>query len=400
MTEGEDRILYFDCFSGISGDMAVAALLDLGVEEGALRRQLAGLALPGFAVEISQTRRGGIRARRFVVKTVDHDHEHRNIHDIYGILDRSDLVDEVRELSKRIFRILAVAEATVHGIAVDEVHFHELGAVDSLVDIVSFSLCYHILRPTRVWASPINLGCGTVRCAHGILPVPAPAVAELARGVPVYGHAVPPRELTTPTGLALLKGICQDFGPLPAVTPEGIGYGAGAGEGELPNVLRVFWGKKTATPEEVVVLETNLDDMNPQFYGYVCDKLWAAGARDVFITPIYMKKNRPGQMLSIICDRQDAARIEEVLFRETTTTGIRIVRCERRKLARESSSLATPWGAIRVKIARGDGGLFKYQPEYDDCRAAAERSGRPLREIYAEVGRLAALRWEKRQEGG
>lgn len=390
----EDRILYFDCFSGISGDMAVAALLDLGVDGEELRRQLQGLNLPGVVIDFRETSKGGIRAKQFLVNCEEDVHTHRTIRDIYEIIDGAHLDDRPAELSKGIFLTLAQAEAAVHGTEVGEIRFHEVGGLDSIVDIVGFSICFHLLAPSRVLSSPVNLGCGTVRCRHGVFPVPAPAVAELARGLPVYSDAVPPRELTTPTGMAILKTVCRDFGPLPVITPERVGYGAGGGDGHIPNVLRVFMGM-TAVREEVVVLETNVDDMSPQLLGYVFDRLLSAGALDVYVTNVFMKKNRPAQMISVICRRHDAAGLENILFRETTTIGIRKTACERRTLPREIHTVVTPWGEIRVKVARVDGGLLKYIPEYEDCRAAAVRTGRPLREICEEVARLAAERLER-----
>jgi uncharacterized protein (TIGR00299 family) protein len=388
MKRDEQTVLYFDCFSGVSGDMAVAALLDLGIDIGAFRAELGKLNFHEYEIDIGDTIKNGIRSKRFVVHCREDHHGHRNLSDVYAIIDAGSLEEDARALSRKIFFILAQAEAAVHGKGIDEVHFHEIGAVDSIVDIVSFAVCFHMLRPDRVWSSPVNLGSGFVRCAHGLLPVPAPAVAELARGVPVYSSAAPPRELATPTGMAILKAVCDEYLPLPDIIPSQVGYGAGQGDSELPNVLRVFSG---VLPEasEAVIIETNMDDMNPELYGYVFDKLLAAGALDVYLTGIMMKKNRPGQKLSVICSRKDEEVMEEILFRETSTIGLRKAAFHRKKLARKIIDMATPYGNIRVKAAYRDGLLLKISPEYEDCKEAAARSGKPLREIYEEALRLA-----------
>jgi uncharacterized protein (TIGR00299 family) protein len=388
MNRSEQITLYFDCFSGISGDMAVAALLDLGIDTGHFQSALGRLNFQEYEIDIRETFKSGIRGKQFVVNCRNDHHRHRNLADIYAIIDAGALDEGVRELSRRIFRLLAEAEAAVHGTGIDEVHFHEIGAVDSIVDIVSFAICFHMLKPDRVWSSPVNLGCGFVRCDHGLLPVPAPAVAELARGIPVYSLATPPRELTTPTGMAILKAVCEEYLPLPEIIPARVGYGAGQREGEPPNVLRVFSGSLRGAAE-VVIIETNIDDMNPELYGYVVDKLLTAGALDVYLTSIMMKKNRPGQKLSVVCAKKNEEIIEEIIFRETTTIGLRKSSFHRKILDREILNMATPYGDIRVKAAFKDGLMLKYSPEYEDCKEAASRTGKPLQEIYAEAVRLA-----------
>jgi len=378
--------------------MAVAALLDLGIDAENFRVELGKLNFNEYEIDIRDTIKNGIRSKQFVVNCREDHHRHRNLSDIYAIIDASGLKEDTRALSRKIFFFLAEAEASVHGKDIDDVHFHEIGAVDSIVDIVSFAICFHMLKPDRVWSSPVNLGSGFVRCAHGLLPVPAPAVAELARGVPVYSRATPPRELATPTGMAILKAVCEVYLPLPEIIPERVGYGAGQRDGDLPNVLRVFSG---ALPEaaEVVILETNMDDMNPELYGYVFDKLLTAGALDVYLTNIMMKKNRPGQKLSVICARKNEKMMEEILFRETTTIGLRKTSFHRKKLERKIIQIDTPYGDIRVKAAFKDGLMLKYSPEYEDCKEAALRSGKPLREIYEEAVHLAGLHCKKEKGG-
>jgi len=394
----EQKILYFDCFSGISGDMAVAALLDLGIDAGDFHEELKKLDFHEYEIDIRETIKNGIRSKQFIVNCREDHHGHRNLVDIYAIIDASSLGEGTRALSRKIFFLLAEAEATVHGTGIDEVHFHEIGAVDSIVDIVSFAICFHLLRPDRVLSSPVNLGSGFVRCAHGLLPVPAPAVAELARGIPVYYSATPPRELATPTGMAILKAVCHEFLPLPEIIPERVGYGAGQRECELPNVLRVFSGTLQEVAE-VVILETNMDDMNPELYGYVFDKLLAVGALDVYLTSIMMKKNRPGQKLSVICLKKDEQIVEDILFRETSTIGLRKTAFHRKKLDRRIIKMDTPYGEIGVKVSYMEGGILKCSPEYEDCKEAAVRSGKPLREIYEETVHLAG-RLHRKEKGG
>jgi len=373
--------------------MAVAALLDLGIDADSFRAELGRLNFHEYEIDIRETLKNGIRSKQFIVDCREEHHRHRNLNDIYAIIDASSLGEDIRALSRKIFFLLAAAEASVHGKDINEVHFHEIGAVDSIVDIVSFAICFQMLRPDRVWSSPVNLGSGFVRCAHGLLPVPAPAVAELARGVPVYSSA-PPRELATPTGMAILKAVCEGYLPLPEIIPARVGYGAGQRDSELPNVLRVFSGS-LPDAAEVVILETNMDDMNPELYGYIFDKLLTAGALDVYLTNIMMKKNRPGQKLSVICAKKNEEMMEEILFRETTTIGLRKTSFHRKKLERKIIKIDTPYGDIRVKAAFKDGLMLKYSPEYEDCREAASRSGKPLREIYEEAVHLAGRLYRK-----
>ncbi|HOK07484.1 MAG TPA: nickel pincer cofactor biosynthesis protein LarC [Syntrophales bacterium] len=393
MTPEGEGILYFDCFSGISGDMAVAALLDLGIDEEALRGDLKGLPIGAYELKIAPTKRGGIRCREFRVVVTDQGRQRRRLGLIREIIEKSGLDKAVISLASSIFTLLAEAEAKVHGIDLEEVHFHEIGAVDSIVDIVAFSWAFARLNPSRVVSSPVNLGRGLVRCDHGTLPVPAPAVAELARGVPCYATDEPQRELTTPTGMAILKAVCREFGPLPPLTPLATGHGAGRADDGWPNFLRVVHGRPVedgSRDEEITILETNIDDMNPQFWGHLWDRLLAAGALDCYLTPVMMKKNRPGQLLTVLCREGDRRVVEDVIFGETTTLGVRRSTARRRVLAREVRTVETPYGPIRVKAALQGGRVVKWSPEYEDCLSAAARSGRPLREIHAEVQRRAA----------
>lgn len=389
-----ERILYFDCFAGISGDMTVAALLDLGVDPADLRAELDKLGVDGWDIAISQGNRNGLRGTRFEVNLQhavsshhhSHQHPHRNLYDIEAIIDNSSLHDGVKNRSKEIFAVLASAEARVHGRPVEEVHFHEVGALDSIIDIVGAAICLDILGIEHICASPLNLGGGLVHCAHGTLPVPAPATAEILQGVPVFSSGVQV-ELVTPTGAAIIKTLARDFAPLPRMTIEKSGYGIGSREiPEMPNLLRVLLGSPPAG-ETYMILETNIDDMNPEIYSYLFPLLLEKGALDVYLTGIIMKKNRPGVMLSILCRRGDVKALQEILFTETTTLGVRCREVERVELARTQATVDTSLGAVRVKQAYLEGELLKSAPEYEDCRAMAEKHGLPLREVYNIINR-------------
>jgi len=392
-----EKILYFDCFAGISGDMTVAALIDLGVAPEELRVELDKLNLDGWDIEVSQGYRNGLRGTRFDVR-LRHEgshahlhgagkgHSHRNIYDIETIIDHSGLNEEIKNNSKKVFAELAAAEARVHGQPVEEVHFHEVGALDSIIDIVGTAICLDILGIRHICASPLNLGGGLVNCAHGTLPVPAPATAEILTGVPVFSSGVQV-ELVTPTGAAIIKTLALDFLPLPRMTIEKSGYGIGSREiPDMPNLLRIIQGTRMGG-EAHVLLETNIDDMNPEVYSYLFPLLFQKGALDVYLTNIIMKKNRPGIMLSVLCLEADVRNIQEVLFAETTTLGIRCREIDRVELERKESTAETSLGPVRVKEAYLHGQLLKTAPEYEECRRIAEQSGLPLQQVYSIVNR-------------
>lgn len=384
------RIAYFDCFSGTSGDMILGACLGAGLSLDKLRRELAGLNLPGFAVDARQVRKGAFAATQFEVQqSQETHHPHRHLHHVREILDKSSLSVGVREQAFRIFTRLAEAEAAVHGTTVEQVHFHEVGAIDAIVDIVGACIAVEALQIDRICCSPIPTGSGTVQCSHGEMPVPAPATAALLLGVPLAA-CDEPGELTTPTGAAILSTLAASFGPLPAMTLEKIGVGAGQREGRnRANVLRLLIGQATEPDrtevDQVIVLEANLDDVTAEVIGYVYDRLLSAGALDVYTTPLGMKKSRPGTLLSVLAPPNLREKIEEILFAETSTFGIRSWLAERRKLARERVTVQTEMGPIRVKIGRRGGKVIRVSPEYEDCRVVAERTGRPLAEIMQMV---------------
>lgn len=390
-----ERILYFDCFAGISGDMAVGALLDLGVDVDRLRQQLEKLKLGGYRIEIKKNHKLGLWGTDFRVLVESahehdhshehkHSHEHRGLQDIIKILAESNLPDAVQERSLDIFRRIAEAEGHIHGIAPDQVHFHEVGAVDSVIDVVAASICIHELGIDKVLASPLHLGEGFVQCAHGLLPVPAPAVLEILKGTPVYNSGLR-AELVTPTGAAIIKSLAQSFGPIPEIVAERIGYGLGDRDLEIPNMLRVIQAQIEPSKQQLWMLECNMDDMNSQYYSHLFPLLFEQGALDVYLTPVIMKKNRPGICLSVLCeeDRMDA--MEEIVWRETTTLGIRRRPVERRILEREMVSVNTCWGPVSVKMAYHQGRPLKYAPEYEDMHRIAVEHNIPLPEVYRQV---------------
>lgn len=386
------RILYFDCFSGISGDMTVGALLDLGVDHLVLSEQLAHLQLGGYQLQIVKKPKNGIMATDFNVISEDnggchsknHHHPrtpHRNLYDIEAIINNSGLAVEIKELSLKIFRELAVAEAKVHGKELSEIHFHEVGAVDSIVDIVSTAICLKMLKVDTIYASPLNTGSGFVSCAHGLLPVPAPATMEILRGVPIYSSGVQ-AELVTPTGAAIIKTLAQEFIPLPPLLVESSGYGSGKRDLDNPNLLRIILGSPHRDNNGPLLLESAIDDMNPEIYSYLFPMLLEKGALDVYLTPIIMKKNRPGVLLSVLCRISDAHLLEEIIFSETTTLGIRKIAVNREELEREVVNINSSLGMARIKVAGRGGKILKYAPEYEDCQRIAKEQGLALQDVY------------------
>lgn len=386
----QKTILYFDCFSGISGDMAVGALLDLGADRDVLLKGLASLPVAGYKIEITRKASKGICGTDFnVVMDARHDQPERSHKEIRAIIENSGLNANVKNISAAVFHILAEAEAKVHGTSSDHIHFHEVGAVDSILDIVGVALCVDNLHPDVILCSPLNLGGGTVVARHGVLPVPAPATAEILNGVPVYSGSVR-KELTTPTGAAIVKALCAGFGNLPSMTLARTGYGLGKMELENPNVLRAFIGKADEPGKRVMVLETNIDNMNPEIYSYLYPKLLELGVLDVYTIPILMKKNRPANILGVICPDHLVAAAEELLFRETPTLGIRKYAVDRAELERKSFAVETKYGAVTVKVAGANGRPIKVAPEYETCREIAEKTGQPLQTVMREVQAAAA----------
>jgi uncharacterized protein (TIGR00299 family) protein len=385
------RVVHFDCFSGISGDMTLGALIDAGVDAEAVRAAVASLGLP-ITLKVEKVCKGGFAATYVQVEAPE-EHKHRHLHHVEEILSRGNLTAKQRELALRIFRRVAEAEAAVHGVPIEKVHFHEVGALDSIADIAGAAVALDLLGAERFTSRPVPTGTGTVKCAHGVMPVPAPGTAELLKGVPLAPSTIE-AELTTPTGAAILTAVVQEWTASPAMTIERVGHGAGTRNlPEQPNILRVFVGE-AAEPaasgfatDQVWVVETNLDDVPAEVVGYCYDLLFAAGAVDVYTAPIFMKKNRPGVLLSVMCPEEALAAVEEVLFRETTTLGVRRYPAARHKLHRKEHTVQTPWGPVRGKIGWREGRPPLFSPEYDDCARLAREQKVPLREVYEKAQR-------------
>lgn len=385
------KLAYFDCFSGISGDMTLGALVDAGCAVEQLRAGLRGLQIPGWELTAEKVWKNGMAATYVNVKTEDQS-THRSLNAILEILQKSQLAPAVRERAAAIFQKLGEAEARVHDVPLEKIHFHEVGAVDAIVDIVGACIGFEVLGIEKFACSALNVGGGTAKMAHGVLPVPAPATANLLQGKPTYSNGVQ-KELVTPTGAAIVATLCDAFGPQPAMSVSAIGYGAGTADLEgQPNVLRIMIGEvaeKTVAgfDEEIAVIEANLDDMNPQIYGYFLEKALGAGALDVYTTPVQMKKNRPGTLLTVLCKPQDTNALMSLIFAETTTFGARTYRAQRRVLPREWVSVATEYGEVRIKVSRVNGRILHVAPEYDDCRKLAVEKNVPLQKVIAEAMR-------------
>ncbi|MCB1766469.1 MAG: nickel pincer cofactor biosynthesis protein LarC, partial [Candidatus Competibacteraceae bacterium] len=367
------KILYYDCFAGISGDMHLAALLDLGVDHHAWRQELAKLNLEGYQVQIRRANRKGISGTQVHVIADSHQPEPRNLRQIEALIGRSALPDAIQAQAMGVFGRLAEAEARIHDTTLDRIHFHEVGALDAIVDIVGGAIALDWLKVDRVLCSPVELGSGVAHCEHGVLPVPAPATLELLKDVPVRLGAVP-FEATTPTGAALLTTFVDAFVERPAFSVQRIGYGIGHRDGPIPNVLRACLGEQAAperAEEELHVLECNIDDMNPEWYDYLLERLFTIGALDAWLTPVQMKKNRPGALLSVLCAMEKTPHLAELLLIETTTLGVRHYPVKRAELVREIVQVTTPYGEVRVKMACHQGRTLRRKPEYEDCKRLA-----------------------------
>ena len=382
------KTLYFDCFAGASGDMILGAMVAAGVDPDFLREQLSLLSVSGFSVNFETVNRSGLSATYARVETASEE-KHRHLADITEIIDRSGLSERVKQRAVQIFTRLAEAEARVHNMPIDRVHFHEVGALDAIVDVVGAAICFDFLKIERFVCSPLHIGSGMVQMAHGRFPIPPPAVAELLKGVPFYAADVK-GELLTPTGAAIITTVCNDYGPIPQMRTESTGYGAGTREyPDFPNVLRVFVGETSlATDERLWMIETNLDDASPQIIGHVMDRVLESGALDCFFTPVQMKKNRPGVLLSVLCAPDEKEGLMKLLFMETTTLGVRSYEVGRRALERSAVRVETQYGPIDVKVAHLDGRVVNEMPEFEQCREAATKANVPLKTVE-EAARLA-----------
>jgi len=407
------RIAYFDCPSGAAGDMIMGALVDAGVPFEALRDELAKLRLPGWSLERREVMKGVFRATKIDVHVHDHDHagdaaghshahghdrhEHpdRNLRAILDLIAASDLPATVKANASRIFTRLGEAEARVHGTTVDHVHFHDVGAVDAIVDVTGACVGLHLLGVDQVHCSALPLGGGFVTGAHGRIPIPGPGTAELLKGFPVVDTGVR-RELVTPTGAAILTTLARAAGAMPAMTVEAVGYGAGNMELDAPNVIRLFLGRAASSGgrETIMQVETTVDDMSPQLWEVVIERLFETGALDVYLTPVTMKKSRPGTVLTALCAPDRVTELSRVLFEESPTIGVRWTAYQRERLDREMVTLPTPYGAIPFKVSRLDGRVVTVTPEFDEVRRIARAKGLPVREVLdqarAEGRRLLA----------
>lgn len=380
-------IAYFDCFSGISGDMVLGALVDLGLGIDELTEALSTLDLEPFRVEAREVQSYGLRATKVDV-AVPESVLVRTFVNIRELISSSGLPDPVKELSLEIFMRIARAEATIHSKPVDQVHFHEVGAVDSIVDIVGAAYGIHSLAISEVFSSPLPMGHGMIKTAHGSLPVPAPAVLEILEDTPTYGRGIP-TEIVTPTGAAVIKTLATSFGNAPPMRIGGTGYGAGTKDLGVPNLLRVTIGEpldvSTEAEELACLIQTNIDDMNPEFYEYVIERLFDTGAHDVWLTPIQMKKTRPGTTVNVLCSPGDSSRLKNVLLEETSTFGLRTSNVMKKAIERELLAVDTPWGRVNVKIGREGGRVTSISPEFSDCARLAGEHGVPVKEVFRKA---------------
>lgn len=383
------KIVYYDCFAGISGDMNLAAMIDLGVDADYLRSELSKLPITGYTLKVTKDQRHGISGTKVEVE-LEEKHSHRNLSDIESIIDKSSLKKSIKKTSKEIFRRLAEAEAKVHKKRIEDIHFHEVGAVDAIVDIVGAAICYENLNPDRVMASTIELGGGFARCSHGNLPVPAPATVEILKGIPVRkGSAT--FETTTPTGAAIVSTLAEDFKDQASITIDRIGYGIGHKESdEIPNVLRVFLGEITEEKglSAEILHECNIDDMNPEWYDHLMEELFRAGAKEVFFTPVMMKKNRPAVKISVLASPDLSEAIKSMIYSNTTTLGIRSYSVTKDALERKFMPVDTEWGKVTIKASYYRGKLLHAKPEYEECRRIASEFDLSLQEVYQTINTI------------
>lgn len=389
------RRLHFDCFSGVSGDMVLGALVDVGLPLTTLRRELKRLKVPGYRLEQRQVHRGALHATKIAVVIQRGFSRPLTLSRIQRILTASTLPAVVKERSLAVFDRLAEAEGLAHRVVKQDVQFHEVGVIDSFIDVVGAVLGCHLLSVTRITSSPVNVGAGTIQTAHGLLPVPGPAVAALTQGIPIYTEG-PRCELATPTGVALLRTLASSFGPMSVLESACVGYGAGDHDPEgWPNVLRVFLAEETVSSgrptDRVVQIETNLDDLNPQAYEHVMAQLFAVGALDVALIPVIMKRSRPGVILSCLAPREQIDAVLEVVWQETTALGVRIQELDRQLLPRRFATVKVTGGSVKMKIGEVGAGWEKAAPEYTDCQQIAVRTGRPLKDVM-EDARVAYAR--------
>jgi pyridinium-3,5-bisthiocarboxylic acid mononucleotide nickel chelatase len=388
------KTLYFDCFAGASGDMILGALVAAGVDSRALVEQLQSLSVSGWKIDFETVDRSGISSTYARVQTA-HEHAHRHLSDILKIIYESGLNERVKDRAARIFSRLAEAESRVHNQPVEKIHFHEVGAVDAIIDVCGAAVGFDLLGVERFISSPLRVGFGMAQMAHGRFPIPPPAVAELLKGKPIYAGDLE-GEFVTPTGAAIITTVCERFENIPAMKIAASGYGAGTRNPKgFPNALRMLVGEiegASEADEALLMIETNIDDMSPQLFGYVMDRAFELGALDCYLTNTQMKKNRPGILLSILCQPHEREKFLQMLFAETTTIGARSYEVKRRALARETILVQTQFGAIDVKVAHGSNGSVNVMPEFEQCRIAALKANVPLREVQAAARQAYRVR--------
>ena len=382
------KILYFDCFSGVSGNMILGAMVDAGIDIKALKKELKKLDLHSYSLKVSKVKRKGIKGTKVdvIVDKKKHLH-HTHYKDIKRLIERSKLSKKIKEDSLAIFKNIAEAEAKIHRTSVDNVHFHEVGAVDSIVDVVGTSICISLLNSDITLSSPINTGKGMVKTEHGLLPVPAPATTEMLKGFPSYSSDIE-FELATPTGVGIITAMAKASNTIPVMKTNVIGYGAGSKDfSDSPNLLRIMIGEGYSPSEQdsITVIESNIDDMNPQFYDHIMNRIFDAGALDVFLTPIIMKKNRPAVKITLLSDNDNVNKLADILLKETTSFGLRMYKTERIKLEKEIKTVKTEYGSTKVKIGKKNGKIINIAPEYEDCKRIANERGISIREVYEKV---------------
>ena len=387
------KIIYFDCFSGISGDMILGALIDLGLDITFLKKELGKLNLGDYSIESKKIVKNGIAATKFdVIAKNSGRHEERNLNEINKIIDNSQLDSQIRDTIKKIFLKIANAEAKVHNKPINDIHFHEVGAIDTIIDIAGSVMGLKKLGIDKIYCSKLNVGTGFVEFSHGKFPVPAPATAEILKGVPIYHNNIE-AELVTPTGAAIITTLAGKFGEMPAMKVEKIGYGSGSKDLQQPNVLRIFLGENSEEKHKrgdgifdtINIIETNIDNMNPEIYPYIIDKLMEDGALDAYLTNIIMKKGRPAIKLIVLAEIKDTDKLCNIIFDETTTLGLRIFRSERKILKREIRAIKTKYGNVRVKISKFENEIKNITPEYEDCVGIAKKYKIPLKTVYEEI---------------
>ena len=392
------KTLYFDCFSGISGDMLIGSLLDLGLDFKFLEKELKKLKLKDYGIKSSKVVKNGIPATKFDVLEINHNHEshhghnnnheHRNLSDINKIINNSKLDPEIKNTIKKIFYKIAAAEAKVHGTSINKIHFHEIGAIDTIIDVAGAVIGFKKLGIEKIYCSELNVGTGFVEFSHGKWPVPAPATSEILKNVPIYHNGIQ-AELVTPTGAAVITALAGSFGEMPPMKLKKIGYGAGTKDLEQPNVLRVFLGELDEDfrnfDDRIIVMETNIDNMNPEIFPYVIERLMENGALDAYTEPINMKKNRIGIKITALSDEKNIDKLSKIIFEETATLGIRIFPAKRKKLEREIKTIKTRYGSVRIKISKLNGKIKNITPEYGDCVRIARKFKIPLKNVYDEI---------------